>query len=143
MTIRISALDRKKSRYRPEPGKREAEMDELTRKEAEVRKKAVFDSMSPRYQKRIQKKGYDKWDPFQVPKDPIDIRREKTQRTTQMLIREFLTSVPADEYDNSYARGALDLALGIVNNDVHSKGMYDFACWYQELLKKEGHSGIS
>jgi len=118
-------------------------MDELTRKEAEARKKAVFDGMSPRYQKRIQKKGYDKWDPFQVPKDPIDIRREKTQRTTQMLIREFLTSVPAGEYDNSYARGALDLALGIVNNDVHSKGMYDFACWYHELLKKEGHSDIS
>ncbi len=118
-------------------------MKDFTPEEAEQRKKAVFDSMSPRYQKRIKKRGYDKWDPFQVPKDPIDIRRDKTHRTTQMLIREFLTSCPADEYDNSYARGALDLALGIVNNDIHSKGMYDFACWYQDLLKKEGHSSES
>jgi len=118
-------------------------MHDLTPEEAEIRKKAVFDSMSPRYQKRIQKRGYDKWDPFQVPKDPIDIRRDPTRRTTQMLIREFLSSCPADEYDNSYGRGALDLALGIVNNDAYSKGMYDFACWYQRLLEKEGHAGLS
>ncbi|RTZ98213.1 MAG: hypothetical protein DSY90_05395 [Deltaproteobacteria bacterium] len=118
-------------------------MNKMTPEEAEARKKAVFDSMSPRYQKRIRKKGYAKWDPFQVPKDPIDIRRDQTRRTTQMLIREFLTACPADEYDNSYARGALDLALGIINNDTHARGMYDFACWYQDLLKKEGHNGLS
>ncbi len=118
-------------------------MSDFTPEEAAQRKKAVFDSMSPRYQKRINKRGYDKWDPFQLPKDPIDIRRDRTQRTTQTLIREFLTSCPADNYDNSYARGALDLALGIVNNEPHAKGMYDFACWYQDLLKKEGHTNIS
>ena len=43
--------------------------------EAESRKKAVFDNMSPRRQKHILKKGFDKWDPFQVPKDPI-VRRQ-------------------------------------------------------------------
>ena len=58
--------------------------------EEKIRKKAIFDSMSLRRQKHILKRGYDVWDPFELPKDPIDIRKDKTKRTTHMLIREFL-----------------------------------------------------
>ena len=114
-------------------------MMEISPKEAEDRKKAVFDSMSPRRQKHILKKGYDKWDPFEEPKDPIDIRKDKTKRTTQMLVREFLQSVGSEGYSNAYGRGVLEMALGIVNEDERFIGMYDFASWYQELLRKEGH----
>ena len=113
-------------------------MTEFSPEEAEERKRAVFESMSPRRQKHILKKGYDKWDPFEEPKDPIDIRKDKTKRTTQMLVREFLQSRSSEEYSNSYGRGVLDLALGIVNEDDYSLGMFEFSCWYQELLKKEG-----
>ena len=114
-------------------------MTEFTPEEAESRKKAVFDSMSPRRQKHILKKGYDKWDPFEEPKDPIDIRKDKSKRTTQTLVREFLQSVGPEGYSNAYARGVLEMALGIVNNDDRFIGMYDFARWHRELLKKEGH----
>jgi hypothetical protein len=114
-------------------------MTEISSKEAEDRKKAVFDSMSPRRQKHILKKGYDKWDPFEEPKDPIDIRKDKTKRTTQMLVREFLQSVSSEGYSNAYGRGVLEMALGIVNEDERYIGMYEFASWYRELLKKEGH----
>ena len=86
-------------------------MSEMSSRESEDRKKAVFDAMSPRRQKHILKKGYDKWDPFQEPKDPIDIRRDKTQRTTQMLVREFLQSRDSEGYSNSYGRGVLEMAL--------------------------------
>ena len=112
-------------------------MSEFSPEEAEKRKRAVFDSMSPRRQKHILKKGYDKWDPFEEPKDPIDIRRDKTKRTTQMLVREFLQSRGSDEYSNSYGRGVLEIALGIVNEDDYFQGMYEFSCWYSDLLKKE------
>ena len=114
-------------------------MSEFSSKEAEDRKKAVFDSMSPRRQKHILKKGYDKWDPFLEPKDPIDIRKDKSSRTTQMLVREFLQSVGPEGYSNAYGRGVLEMALGIINDDDRFIGMYDFARWHQELLKKEGH----
>ncbi len=67
-------------------------MTEFSPEEAEKRKRAVFESMSPRRQKHILKKGYDQWDPFEEPKDPIDIRTDPTRRTTQMLVREFLQS---------------------------------------------------
>ena len=114
-------------------------MSELSPEEAEHRKRAVFDGMSPRRQKHIVKKGYDKWDPFEEPKDPIDIRKDKTKRTTQMLVREFLQSCGPEGYSNSYGRGVLEMALGIVNDDERFIGMYDFARWHQELLKKEGY----
>jgi len=113
-------------------------MSEFTPREIEDRKKAVFDSMSSRRQKHILKRGYDKWDPFEEPKDPIDIRKDKTKRTTQMLVREFLQSRDAEGYSNAYGRGVLEMALGIVNDDDRFLGMYEFARWHQALLKKEG-----
>ena len=114
-------------------------MSEFSSDEVEARKKAIFDSMSARGQKAILKRGYEKWDPFQEPKDPIDIRRDKTKRTTQMLVREFLQSRGSKEYSNAYSRGVLEIALGIINDDERFIGMYEFALWHKELLKAEGH----
>ena len=113
-------------------------MSELSPEEEE-RKRAIFESMSPRRQKQILKKDYEKWDPFMQPKDPIDMRREKTQRTTQMLVREFLQARSDENYSNEYGRGVFELCLGIVNDDERYRGMFEFAVWYNELLKKEGH----
>ncbi|MGB5746103.1 MAG: hypothetical protein WBM69_03930 [Desulfobacterales bacterium] len=113
-------------------------MSEFSSKEVEQRKKAVFDAMAPRRQKHILKKGFDKWDPFQEPKDPIDIRKDPTKRTSQMLVREFLQSRSSEEYSNAYGRGVLEMAIGIINDDERFIGMYEFARWHQELLKKEG-----
>lgn len=112
-------------------------MDKPLLEEAQ-RKKAIFDCMSPRRQKYILKKGYEKWDPFQEPKDPIEIRRDPTRRTSQMLIREFLQSRKMEEYSNAYGRGVLELAMGIINNDERFVGMFEFSCWYRDLLEREG-----
>ena len=117
-------------------------MSEFSREEIEKKKKAIFDSMGPRGQKKIMKTGYDQWDPFQEPKDPIDIRKDKSRRTSQMLIREFLQSRTSEEYSNDYGRGAFDICMGIINDDERYKGMFDFSCWYKELLEKEGHNGL-
>ena len=117
-------------------------MSEFSPDEVEKRKRAIFESMSDRRQKHILKKGYDKWDPFEEPKDPIDIRKDKTKRTTQMLVREFLQSRSSEEYSSAFGRGALVLALGIVNEDEYCRGMFEFSCWYRELLDKEGRKDI-
>ena len=106
------------------------------------RKKAIFDAMGKRGQGQIMKTGYDKWDPFQEPKDPIDIRKDKTKRTSQELIREFLTAIDADDYSNSYAQGALEMCLGIINDEEKIRGMFDFSHWYARLLEEEGHDPL-
>ena len=112
-------------------------MTERDANEAELRKKAIFDSMSPRRKKFIAKKGYEKWDPFEEPKDPIDIRRDKTKHTTQELVRQFLQQSAREDYSNAYGRGVLEIALGIVNDDDRFIGMLEFAIWYQELLTRQ------
>ena len=113
-------------------------MNKVTKEEAESRKKAVFDSMSSRRKKHILNKvGYEKWDPFQEPKDPIDIRRDQSKRTTQMLVREFLQSRTFEGYSNSYGSGVLELCMGLMNDDERYRGMFEFSCWYRDLLEKE------
>ncbi|MCU0558838.1 MAG: hypothetical protein MUD16_01410 [Desulfobacterales bacterium] len=113
-------------------------MGALTPEEAEKRKRAVFDSMSPRRQKHILARGYEKWDPFEEPKDPIDIRKDPSRRTTHQLVNEFLQSRSSEAKNNAYNRGVLEMALGIVNGEDRFRGMYEFACWHRDLLKKEG-----
>lgn len=104
----------------------------------EAQKRAIFEAMSERRKKHVLKIGYEKWDPFQKPKDPIDIRTDGSRRTTQMLVREYLETVDQDTYSNAYGQGVLEIALGIVNTDDRFLGMFDFACWYKELLDREG-----
>ncbi len=117
-------------------------MDNFTPQEIEERKKLIFDAMGKRGQRQILKTGYEKWNPFQEPKDPIDIRKDKTKRTSQVLIREFLSQVDHDEYTNSFAEGAFEMCLGIINEEEKIRGMFEFACWYEALLKKEGHEPL-
>lgn len=108
------------------------------------RKRAVFEAMAPRRQKFIlDKVGYDRWDPFEKPKDPIDIRRDKSNRTAQMLVREFLQSRSADDCSSAYGRGILEMAIGIINDDDRFVGMYDFALWHKNLLKIEQREEVS
>ncbi len=57
-------------------------------KEYEIRKKAIFDTMSKRGQERILKMGYENWEPFQEPKDP----RERISVPSLSDRRRWLTS---------------------------------------------------
>jgi hypothetical protein len=112
-------------------------MSDLTTEEIEQRKKGIFDSMGKRSQQRILNKGYEEWNPFEEPKDPIDIRTDPTNRTSQQLIREFLQKTPDDSYSNSYAQGAFDICLGLINDNDKFKGMYDFSIWYKKVLEED------
>lgn len=104
----------------------------------EAQKRAIFESMSERSKKRILKKGYDDWNPFELPKDPIDIRKDATKRTSQMLIKEFLQTRGEEALSNQYNRGVLEICIGLINQEDRFLAMFDFSCWYKALLEKEG-----
>ncbi len=112
-------------------------MSKVSREEAERRKRAIYETLAPRRKKYIERIGYEKWDPFEEPKDPIDIRRDTTKRTTQQLVREFLQSRPPDApYSNAYGQAVMEMAIGIVNDDERYQAMLEFAAWYMALLKQ-------
>lgn len=113
-------------------------MEFFSEEEKEARKKSIFDAMGKRSQKRILKNGYEKWDPFLEPKDPIDIRKDVTKRTAQDLVREFMHHHRDEKHSVAFGEGVLEVALGMMNNNDKYRGMYEYSLWYSELLKKEG-----
>ena len=60
--------------------------------EDEKLKRDLYEKIPARRRKFIDRIGYDNWDPFPKPNDPMEIRTDVSQRTTQQLIREFRQS---------------------------------------------------
>jgi hypothetical protein len=112
-------------------------MADLTPEEEE-RKKAIFDGMSPRIKTRILKKGYEVWDPFMEPNDPIDLRKGKLNRTALDLTRAFLAAWSSSDYSNAFGEGAWEMCKGLIDEDDRFKGMYAFSVWYEKELEKSG-----
>ncbi len=104
--------------------------------EEEERKKAIFESMSAKSRKRILDKGYEQWNPFLAPKDPIDMRMNQRRETALSLMRRFLHASPSEECSKAYCQGAWEICMGIVGGDDRAKGICDFCCWYRDILKK-------
>ena len=107
----------------------------LTSDEQE-RKKAIFEAMSEKGRRRILARGYDQWDPFLLPKDPLDIRMNQRRETAMDLMRGFLQACPSAEGSQAYRQGAWEMCLGVVGDDDYWRGGYGFACWYRERGKE-------
>ncbi len=78
----------------------------------EEKKKAIFDAMSARSRKRILNKGYEKWDPFLTPKNPLDIRMAQRRETALSLMRRFWEACPPEGDSNAYGQGAWEVCMG-------------------------------
>ena len=111
--------------------------------EEEKQKKAIFDSMSPRGQKHILKKGYDEWDPFMKPKEPLAYKlrqeakgEEVTLDSGHELYERFFDERKITDYSAEYVKGVLEIAEGIFREQDSYQGMYDFSCWYEKWRKE-------
>ena len=111
--------------------------DRVFTAEEEEQKRYFYDKMSPRRRRFVDKIGFDTWDPFEGPKEPMDIRTDATQRTVQDLVREFMKAATGSMHGGEYARGATECAVGIVAGQEKYQGVLDFCVWYHELLQKE------
>ena len=105
--------------------------------EEEEQKRAIYERMSPRRRKFVDRLGYTEWDPFQKPNEPLDMRTDATKRTARQLMHEFLASPHAANTGDDFRKGALDCALGLVNNDEKTLGALAFSLWYHDLLHRE------
>jgi hypothetical protein len=99
--------------------------------ERELKKKAIFDAMSSKRRQRIVEKiGYENWDPFQEPKDPLDLRGQKTEQMASVLIGEFISECGAEKRSDEYREAVKEICKGLINGEERYKGMFDFCCWY-------------
>lgn len=110
----------------------------FTKEDIEKRKRGIFDSMGKRAQKAIMKKGYENWNPFDEPKDPIDIRVDLTGNTVSDIVNKFFNEHPDKKANNAYRKVVEDMALGVVTDDDRVKASYLFSQWYRKLLDDAG-----
>ena len=102
-------------------------------------KKLLYEKMTPRRRKFVDRIGFDNWDPFQAPFDPIDIRKECTGYTSQELTELFLRSRekrPGPDYASTVA----EFNVLLVTNTDRVKPIFDFCIWYAEHLARYGKS---
>ncbi|HDQ40853.1 MAG TPA: hypothetical protein ENN39_07500 [Desulfonatronum sp.] len=104
-------------------------MPQLT-EEQELQKRQIYETLSQRARKYVDKVGYDAWDPFQQPNDPIDLRKFTTDRTARALAMAFLHQRQEEQYSNDYARAVLDISMGLMDNNERYRAMYEFCRWY-------------
>jgi hypothetical protein len=110
---------------------------DLPPEEREALKRAIYEKISPRRRKFIDRMGYDEWDPFQEPFDPIDIRKDKTGFTAQQLADAFIRSQDAPP-PPQIVQAVREFSITLVANPERVRGVYDFCVWYNEHLKKSG-----
>lgn len=103
--------------------------------EQQAFKRALYERMNPRRRKFIDKIGYDNWDPFQEPKQPLDLRRDRTSRTLQQLISDFMQASQGRGKDPAWQRGVAECALGIIKKDEKYQGIFEFCLWYAKQLE--------
>lgn len=108
-------------------------------KEQSALKRQIYERMNPRRRKFVDRMGYENWDPFQEPNQPLDMRVDVGMRTTHQLLGAFLQNHPEKKDDLAYRQGALESAIGVITKEEKFLGIFDFCLWYHDLLKKEGH----
>jgi len=105
--------------------------------EEEEQKRFFYEKMSPWRRRFVDRIGFESWDPFAAPKEPLDLRTDITRRTVQQLVQEFMKTTVGQMHGGEYARGATECAVGIVTGQDKYQGVLDFCVWYHELLQKE------
>jgi hypothetical protein len=102
----------------------------------EKKKKELFESMSPRRQQRILKKGYDKWDPFLAPKEPPFFSQKERDRVQEarLQLEEFLLSKrgEGENLPSAYVQGAREICFGLSKGEERYQGMQDFCRWLEK-----------
>ncbi|XPV77129.1 MAG: hypothetical protein ACNI27_04190 [Desulfovibrio sp.] len=110
----------------------------LTPEEVEEQKREIYEKMAPRRRKFIDRIGYDEWDPFQLPFDPIDLRQEATGLTSHQLTNQFLHEMGADNIGPDYENAIAEFGVMLVMNFEKVRPIYDFCNWYAGYLERKG-----
>jgi len=114
-------------------------MDNMEKKDdVNELKKAIYEKLSPRRRKFIDKIGFENWDPFQEPKHPIDIRKDSTKKTSSELMEEFLSTKDREGISMAYEMGVYEMCIGLFSSDEKYRAMFDFSIWYFNKLNKLG-----
>ncbi|SNR97580.1 hypothetical protein SAMN04488503_2138 [Humidesulfovibrio mexicanus] len=110
-----------------------------TQEQVEEQKRAMYEGLSPRRRRFVDRIGYENWDPYQAPFDPIDIRTDALGLTTHELLNRYYKSLPAPP-DPDYMQTLSEFMVLLVMNVEKVRPILEFSEWYAERLKERGIS---
>jgi hypothetical protein len=117
--------------------KESAFMSNLTPEEEE-RKRLIFEGMSPRRRKQIEKRGYDKWDPFLKPKEPPFVKGfedkaglpENPLELYHYYLTHGLKDQSPEDLSEEYLQGVVEACRTVKIHEERLRGYCDFYSWY-------------
>lgn len=98
----------------------------------EMRKKAIFEAMSERGQKRVLRMGYENWDPFQEPKDPRERIFSSASLKSNEIVRQFYESREGREEAVALHKELFELCRGLLSGEARAHTIYEFCLWYRQ-----------
>lgn len=111
--------------------------EELSSQEIADRKQYMYDKMSKRRRKFVDRMGYDNWDPFAAPFDPIDIRKDMSGFTSDQLSQMFVHQ-SGKSANQEYIDAVNEFNVMLVMNFEKVRPVFEYCLWYAEHLKKRG-----
>lgn len=112
-------------------------MEVRTPEEAEALKQDLYSKLSKRQKKYVDRIGYEKWEPFQMPNDPLDIRQDKSGYTAQELALLFFRSLEEEPAEN-YRSAVTEFSIQLMAQPERCRPIIEFCSWYDDFLKKQG-----
>ncbi|WP_243545527.1 hypothetical protein [Pseudodesulfovibrio tunisiensis] len=109
----------------------------LTPQEIEERKRFMYEKMSPRRRKFVDRIGYDKWDPFAAPFDPIDIRTDTSGHTAHQLTQLFIRDM-GSQVNQEFIDAVSEFNVMLCMNFEKVRPIYEYCLWYSRFLEKQG-----
>lgn len=111
--------------------------ESLSPEEIESRKQYMYNKMSKRRRKFVDRMGYENWDPFAAPFDPIDIRKDMSGYTSDQLSQLFVHET-GHSSNQEYIDAVNEFNVMLVMNFEKVRPVYEYCLWYAEHLKKHG-----
>ena len=120
-------------------------MSNLTPEEEE-RKRQIFEGMSPRRRKQIEKRGYDKWDPFLKPKEPPFVKGfedkaglpENALELYHYYLIHGLKGRGPEDLSEEYLQGVMEACRSVKVHEDRLRAHCDFYAWYRVERSKQG-----
>ncbi|MEF2229295.1 MAG: hypothetical protein V3571_00045 [Pseudodesulfovibrio sp.] len=109
----------------------------LSPEEIADRKRYMYEKMSPRRRKFVDRMGYEQWDPFAAPFDPIDIRVDRSGLTTHQLTQLFIEA-SGKTSNQEYIDAVNEFNVMLVMNFEKVRPVFEYCLWYAEHLRKHG-----
>lgn len=103
--------------------------------EIQLRKKAIFDTMSRKGQERILRMGYDNWDPFMEPKDPRERIFSSASQKAMGFLKEFSETESLTEESVAQHKELFELCRGLLQDEKRAGVIYRFCVWYRDKVE--------